>query len=88
MKIKFRLSLIVIAIVVVVSGGLAIILLRQASETSKALSIRGIEFMSSQRAAYWEGREDSNMRVLRTLANIMGDYDQVPAAERRRSRAA
>jgi len=83
MKIKFRLSLIVIAIVVVVSGGLAIILLRQASEISKALSIRGIEFMSSQRAAYWEGREDSNMRVLRTLANIMGDYDQVPAAERR-----
>ncbi|MDR2575195.1 MAG: methyl-accepting chemotaxis protein [Treponema sp.] len=83
MKIKFRLSLIVIAIVVVVSGGLAIILLNQASEISKTLSVRGIEFMSSQRAEYWKGREDSNMRVLRTLANIMGDYDDIPAAERR-----
>jgi methyl-accepting chemotaxis protein len=83
MKIKFRLSLIVIAIVIVVSGGLAIILLRQASSISKTLSIRGIEFMSTQRAEYWKGREDSNMRVLRTLANIMGDYEQVPAAERR-----
>ena len=69
--------------VVAVAGGLAIILLRQASEISKALSIRGIEFMSGQRAEYWRGREDSNMRVLRTLANIMGDYEQVPAAERR-----
>jgi methyl-accepting chemotaxis protein len=83
MKIKFRLSLIVIAIVIVVSGGLALILLRQASTISKTLSIRGIEFMSNQRAEYWKGREDSNMRVLRTLANIMGDYDDIPAAERR-----
>jgi methyl-accepting chemotaxis protein len=83
MKIKFKLSLIVIAIVVVVSGGLSILLLRQATSISKTLSIRGIEFMSSQRAEYWRGREDSNLRVLRTLAHIMGDYDDIPPAERR-----
>jgi len=83
MKIKFKLSLIVIAIVVAVSGGLSIILLRQASNISKSLSIRGIEFLSIQRAEYWRGREDSNLRVLRTLAHIMGDFDDIAPAERR-----
>jgi methyl-accepting chemotaxis protein len=83
MKIKIKLSLIVIAIVIVVAGGLSFALLRQATEISKTLSIRGIEFMSIQRAEYWRGREDSNLRVLRTLSHIMGDFDDIPAADRR-----
>jgi len=83
MKIKFRLSLIVIAIVVVIAGSISFILLRQASDISLKLSVRSIDFLSSHRAEYWKGREDGLFRAIRTLANIMGDYEDVPAAERR-----
>jgi len=83
MKIKIKLSIMVIAIVAVVAASLAILLLRQASDISLKLSVRGIEFLSSHRAEYWKGREDGLFRVIRTLANIMGDYEEVPAADRR-----
>jgi methyl-accepting chemotaxis protein len=83
MKIKVKLSLIVIALVVVIVAVVAIILLREASNISVALSKRGIHTLAAQRAAYWQGREDGLYRVLRTLANQMGDYENVPAAERR-----
>jgi len=83
MKIKVKLSIMMIAIVAVVAGGIAIILLRQASDISLKLSVRSINFLSSHRAEYWKGREDGLFRVIRTLANVMGDYEDIPAAERR-----
>jgi len=83
MKIKIKLSLMVIAIVVVIATSVAVILLQQATKTSLVLSLRSIENLDNQRAAYWEGREDSLFRAVRTLANIMGDYEQIPVAERR-----
>jgi len=83
MKIKFRLSLIVIAIVTIVAGGISIILLNRASDISLKLSVRSVTFLSSHRAEYWKGREDALFRVIRTLANIMGDYEDVPETERR-----
>jgi len=73
----------VIAIVVVIVAGVAVILLREASGISVSLSKRGLDNLAAQRAAYWQGREDGLYRVLRTLANQMGDYENVPAAERR-----
>jgi methyl-accepting chemotaxis protein len=83
MKIKVKLSIMVIAIVAVIVTGVAIILLEEASDISVALSKRGIYTLAGQRAAYWQGREDGLYRVLRTLANQMSDYESIPAAERR-----
>jgi methyl-accepting chemotaxis protein len=83
MKIKIKLSIIVIAIVVAVAGSITIILVRQASGISVELSKRGIEYLASQRAEYWKGREDGFIRVLRTMANTMGDFENIPATERR-----
>jgi len=73
----------VIAIVVVIVAGVAVILLREASGISVNLSKRGLDNLAAQRSAYWQGREDGLYRVLRTLANQMGDYENIPAAERR-----
>jgi len=83
MKIKFRLSIIMIAIVAVIITIVAVILLNQASKISIELSTRAIDNLAAQRAAYWQGREDGLYRVARTLANIFGDFEDDPPAERR-----
>ncbi|WP_461256521.1 methyl-accepting chemotaxis protein [Treponema sp. R80B11-R83G3] len=83
MKIKIKLSILMIAIVAVIVTGVSVVLLQQASSTSITLSKRSIDNLAAQRAAYWQGREDGLYRVLRTLANQMGKYEDIPAAERR-----
>jgi len=83
MKIKFRLSLIVIAIVVVVAGAITIILLRQASDIILKKSLEGIAFLSDEQATYWEGREQRYFEVIRTVAAILGDFENTEPLERR-----
>ncbi|HCC36556.1 MAG TPA: hypothetical protein DEQ14_02500, partial [Treponema sp.] len=75
MKLKFKLSLLMIAIMVVVVAGLSVILLQQASNISVDLSIKSIRYLAMEQSQYWKGREDSYIRVLRTLANVMADYE-------------
>jgi len=83
MNVKIKLSLIIIVIIAVVTGGTANILLKRASVTSREANERSVGFLSDNQAEYWKGRADSLLQVMRTLANIMGDYESVPAAERR-----
>jgi len=83
MKIKIKLSLIVIAIVLAVAGGIAFILLNRASDISKRLSIKGIEYLANHRATYWQDRENQYLEVIRTLASIMSEYESVPPEQRR-----
>jgi len=83
MKIKIKLSLMMIVIVAVVAGSIAVILLRQASNISRELSLRNLKNVAKNQATYLQGREDVNIKLLYSLANIMGDYESIPAAERR-----
>ncbi|MDR2575105.1 MAG: methyl-accepting chemotaxis protein, partial [Treponema sp.] len=83
MKIKVKLSIMVIAIVAVIVTVVAVILLQRASNISVNLSKRSIENLAAQRDAYWQGREDGLYRVARTLANIMGDFEDDPVDRRR-----
>ncbi|MDR2730629.1 MAG: hypothetical protein LBB81_07010, partial [Treponema sp.] len=83
MKLKFRLSIIVIAIVVAVAGSIAFILLQQASSISLRLNIQSMVYLNNEQAAYWEGRENRYFEVIRTVAAMMADYESIPAAERR-----
>jgi len=83
MKIKIKLSLIVIAIIAVVAGSIAVILLREASKISVEANFRGLRYQAREFAEYWNGREDGYIRMLRTLANVMDDYELIPAAQRR-----
>ena len=83
MKIKYKLSIMVIAIVTVIVTGIALLLLREASDISKSLTIKSVEYLADQQATYWKGREDARLLVLRTLADIMEDYEEMPAEIRR-----
>ena len=83
MKIKIKLSIMVIAIMTVVVAGIAIILLTNASNISIELSRRSLSYLSNQQVEYWRGREDGHIRMLRTLADIMADYESVEVDVRR-----
>ena len=83
MKIKFKLSIVVIAIMAVVVTGITTLLLWQASKNSLQLSLRGQEHLANSRAEFWKGREDGYIRALTTLANVMGDFENVSPEERR-----
>ena len=83
MKLKIKLSLIVIAIMIVIVTTIAVILVREASSISMSLSTRGLNYLAQAQAQYWQGRMDGHYRMLRTIANIMEDYEQLPADERR-----
>jgi len=83
MKIKIKLSLMVIAIVAVVAGSVAIILLRQASSISLEKSLEVLTITNDEQASYWDGRENRYMEVIRTVAAMMSDYESIPVEERR-----
>ncbi|MDR2972223.1 MAG: methyl-accepting chemotaxis protein [Bacteroidales bacterium] len=83
MKIKFKLSMLMIGIVAVIVAGLAILLLRKASDISMDLSLRSMQYLTQQRAEYWKGREDAHLEALHTLSIEMGEYEKISPAQRR-----
>ncbi|MDR2597344.1 MAG: methyl-accepting chemotaxis protein [Treponema sp.] len=83
MKIKAKLSLIVIIIMMVSIAGVAVVLLRHASTISVDLSVKSLTNFAESRANYWKGREDGYLQMLRGLANVMAEYESKPAGERR-----
>ena len=76
MKIKFKLSIMMIAIVLAVAGGLTIIQLVRASSITMNLARKKTLYLARQRAEYWDGRMNGYMNVLETLSNIMNFYEK------------
>jgi len=83
MKIKTKLSLMMIAVMTVSITLVAVILLQHAIKSSVELSERSLKNMTQSRANYWKGREDGYLQLLRGLADVMGEYESVPIQERR-----
>src|SRR5215475_5179338 len=83
MKLKFKLSVMMIAIVVVIVVVVAVVLLNTASGMAVSLNVDAIEFIGETRAQYWMGREEARLQVIRTLADVMSDYERIPAQDRR-----
>ncbi|MCL2804583.1 MAG: methyl-accepting chemotaxis protein [Treponema sp.] len=83
MKLKYKLSIMVIAIMIAVVSGIAALLLNRASNISMSLSVQAVELLAEKKAEYWSGVEEGYLHVLRTLANIMADFENLPEAARR-----
>ena len=83
MKLNVKMSIIMIGIVATIVTGIALILIREASNISLDASRRGLVYLAVQQTEYWHGRMDGHMRMLRTLSNIMEDYDHIAAEDRR-----
>ncbi|MCL1813180.1 MAG: methyl-accepting chemotaxis protein [Treponema sp.] len=83
MKLKFKLSLMVIVTIAVIISVIAVLILREARRISLELSEESLSNYLESRVNYWKGREDSHIRALNTLGGVMKDYENIPAAERR-----
>jgi len=83
MKIKIKLSIMMIAIVAVIVAGIAVIQLQEASDNAISLSVTSLKNLTTARANYWKGREDGYISQLRGVADIMGEYESIPAQDRR-----
>jgi methyl-accepting chemotaxis protein len=83
MKIKLKLSIIMIVIVVALVGGLASVLLLRAREISVNLSGRSLQNIGNARAQFWKGREDGYLSILRGVASVLGEYETIPVRDRR-----
>ena len=83
MKLKFKLSLMVIAIVAVIVTGITVLLLQEASSISRTMSLEYFGALNDEQAVYWKGREDGHIRALRTVASMMENYERMPAETRR-----
>ena len=83
MKLKIKLSLMVIAIVAVIVTGIAVLLLREASAISLELSMKSLNHTLENTMTYWQGRENSHIRALSTLGAVMEDFESLPAETRR-----
>ncbi len=83
MKLKAKLSLLVTAILVVVVTGIAVLLVNEMSSMSRNLSIQGIRYLATDQATYWKGRQDTRLQALHILAEVMGEYENMPAETRR-----
>ena len=83
MKIKLKLSIMVIAILIAVIAGISVVLLNKASSITIDLSKRSIQYLTVQQALYWQSKQDLRIMALRVLADIMSDYEEIDAGSRR-----
>ena len=83
MKLKLKLSVLMIAIMIAVVAGISYTILRQASNTSLDLSLKSTENLLGMRTVYWGGVLDAQLQIFHTVAGIMADYESIPAGERR-----
>jgi len=83
LTIKLKLSVMMIAIVVIIAGGIAIIELQRAASISVDLSERSLSNLTSSRALFWKGREEGILKQLKGIADVMGEYETVPVEQRR-----
>ncbi|MHC6202640.1 methyl-accepting chemotaxis protein [Breznakiellaceae bacterium SP9] len=83
MKIKIRMSLIVIAILAAVVGGISILILSQAQAAILAQGEESLNRLAGQVAGYWQGREEGYLRVAKVMASFFSNYENVQASERR-----
>jgi methyl-accepting chemotaxis protein len=83
MKIKFKLSIMMIAILVAVVATISILLLNSSSKSSIKQAEALLTSMGNEQAAFWEGRENTNIQVLRVIADIMSDRENLDPNIRR-----
>ncbi|MDR1220844.1 MAG: methyl-accepting chemotaxis protein [Treponema sp.] len=83
MKLQYRLSLIVIAIIMVSGISLSVILLTRASSMQMAAALESQERLAAQEAAFIQKRYEGYLRVVDTLSDMMADYDQTEAGRQR-----
>jgi methyl-accepting chemotaxis protein len=83
MKLKLRLSFIVIAVLVVVVAAISVILLNRASSLQMATALKSQDRLAAEQARVIQARYEGYLRVVNTLANMMSDFDKTEPGRQR-----
>ncbi|MDR3342640.1 MAG: methyl-accepting chemotaxis protein [Treponema sp.] len=83
MKLKVRLTGIVIAMIVVVVAGVSIILLTQAGTLQTQAAYENMKNLTGMYSAQLQSRYENYLTVAKTLSEIMDSYGDLPVEERR-----
>jgi len=83
MKIRYKLSLIVIALLAIVVIGLSALMLAEASDISIKLAVEGMNNLAIAEANDLGGVVNARLALLRGFADAMTTYESIPAAMRR-----
>ncbi|MDR2742894.1 MAG: methyl-accepting chemotaxis protein [Treponema sp.] len=83
MKLKYRLSLIVITIVVVVAAAISIILLNRASSLQMDTAHTSQERLAAEQARAIQIRYEAYFRTVHTLADTLSDFDKTDVGRQR-----
>jgi hypothetical protein len=83
MKIKYRLSIIVIVVLVTVVAAISFILLNRSSAMQMAMAKESQERLAAEQARIIQIRYEGYLRVAKTLANMMADFDAAEVGRQR-----
>ena len=83
MKLKVKLSIFMIAVMVFVVLGISTTLLNRSSALTVGLNREALDYYGYAQAMYLQGMENENITILRTVASVMSDYENIPAEQRR-----
>jgi len=83
MKIKVKLSIMMIAIVVIVTGGVAVVQQIKSSSMVMSVARQRTMYLTRQYAEQWDGQLLNYINILQTLSNIFNFYESIPVGERR-----
>jgi methyl-accepting chemotaxis protein len=85
MKLRYRLIIIVVAILLVTGLSLSVILVSIASSTQMATALESQERLAAEQARIIQIRYETYLRIAHTLADAMADYDTTdPGRQRNR----
>ncbi|MDR3167922.1 MAG: methyl-accepting chemotaxis protein, partial [Treponema sp.] len=85
MKIKYRLSIIVISVVVVIVAALSIIMLSRASSLQMDTAKTSQERLAAEQARVIQMRFEGYLRTIQTLAYTLADFDKIEVGRQRGS---
>ncbi|MDR2576220.1 MAG: methyl-accepting chemotaxis protein, partial [Treponema sp.] len=83
MKLKLKLSIMMIAIMAVVVTAVAAVLVQRASKITMDSNLRGLRYLAQEQARFWQGQQDGYLKLLRGIADVMGEFETLPAGTRR-----
>jgi methyl-accepting chemotaxis protein len=83
MKLKLKLSIIVISILIAVVAGISVVLLMRSSNIVLKLAKKSTQRLAEQQASYIQGRENGYIRVAHVVAGFMAAYETTEPARRR-----
>jgi methyl-accepting chemotaxis protein len=83
MKLKYRLSVIVISILVVIVAAISTILLQRASSLQMATALASQERLAAEQARVIQLRYETYLRTARTLGNALADFDKADLGRQR-----